>query len=104
MATQGAQAPARGNTFFKDRKLDAPVSGIDSAGLIVMVIMRVITFFETPHLLATPGAPEHPQRDGDDDRGRSELEVRLCRFGIQVLAQIQDRKSTRLNSSHSQIS
>ncbi len=64
------------------------MSGIDSAKLVMVVIMRMITFFETPHLFATPGSPQHPERDGDDDRGGRELEIGFSRFSIQVLAQI----------------
>jgi hypothetical protein len=41
--------------------------------------------------LLAPGAPEHPERDGDDQHGRSQLKVGLSRLPRVFLAEILTR-------------
>ncbi|MCY1402772.1 hypothetical protein D9M71_179280 [compost metagenome] len=55
---------------------------------MVMRVMMIIALLETPHLFAAPGAPEHPQGDGDDQHRRGELEVRLGGLGVEVLPEV----------------
>nr|BFE89930.1 hypothetical protein GCM10020185_04660 [Pseudomonas brassicacearum subsp. brassicacearum] len=56
--------------------------------VIVIVMMVVVTLREPEHLLAAPGTPQHPQRDGNDQRSGCQLEIRLGGFGVQLLAQV----------------
>ena len=84
MPAQHTQTPARRRVLLVDRQFDAAVSGIDVLAFVVMVLL----FLEAPHLLATPGAPEHPQRDGNDEHGRGELEVGFGGLGVEVLPQV----------------
>ncbi|MNG20034.1 hypothetical protein D3C84_1042580 [compost metagenome] len=68
------------------------MAGIDTMGFIrVTVVMRVVvigTLLELEHPFATPGTPQHPERNQNDQcRGR-ELEVRLRGLGIQALSQV----------------
>lgn len=56
--------------------------------MVMFALMMLITLLELEHLFATPGTPEHPQRDGNDQGRRCELEVRLRRLSVQPLAQV----------------
>ncbi|MNI92363.1 hypothetical protein D3C73_1501440 [compost metagenome] len=79
--------------MFKDRQFDAAMTGIDAMGFIMVTVIMlavvvVISLLELEHLLATPGTPEHPQRNHNDQRARGKLEVRLSGFGVQTFTQV----------------
>ena len=42
----------------------------------------VVTLMMLARWLLVPGAPDHPYRDCDDQEGRCELKIRLCKSGI----------------------
>ncbi|MCY1296617.1 hypothetical protein D9M70_460150 [compost metagenome] len=91
VTTESVQPPARRYPFLENRQLDAPMPRVDAAAFVVRMVMRVmmiIALLETPHLFAAPGAPEHPQGDGDDQHRRGELEVRLGGLGVEVLPEV----------------
>jgi hypothetical protein len=62
MADQDLHAPTWWHAVLENREFDTPVPGIDAVRFIVVVmfVLMFVTFLETPPLLATPSAPEHP--------------------------------------------
>jgi hypothetical protein len=54
--------------------------------VIVMMPMAGVGARGACALLVLPGAERHPQRDGDDDHGGADLEVRLGRRGAPLAA------------------
>jgi hypothetical protein len=66
------------------------MTGIDPSDLVVPMIMTVVaTMFASLGALLAPGAPDHPQRHGDDDGRRGQLEPRLGGVQVEVAAKVQ---------------
>lgn len=118
MAPLGPQAKDGRHARFEDLQRNDAMPGIDPAHLLAvaampmavpvvmivpmrvmmtlnpMIVRTVMSVMRVPggglcHLLVMPGAPEHPQRDGDDDRRRSELEIGFHGLGIDATPQIE---------------
>jgi hypothetical protein len=78
MARQGLQTPTWRDPFLEDRQLNPTMAGIDAPGLIMVmlivlvmvavIMVMIIALLEAPHLFTTPSSPQHPQRNGDNDR------------------------------------
>src|SRR5205085_11624986 len=85
-----------------------PISGREECQCHVSVPAPVTTYPRVPGRVFEPGvrgAGSSPPRPGAASQvGRQRLVVRLPRVDPLILDTRLDRKSTRLNSSHSQIS
>jgi hypothetical protein len=94
MAALAAYAPTRRDAVLEDLDRNQAMPGVDMADVFaVPVAMIVRMFVRFRALLVPPGAPQHPQSDRDDDRGRGELEIGLERLGIHAAPQIQAAQS-----------
>src|SRR5580704_4126010 len=100
MSRLAAQAPTGRHAVLEDLDGDNAMSGVEAphflamgmAGMVIItiVIMTVMMIARgiLGALLILPRAPRHPERDGDDEPGRQELEIGLEAFGVHALPEI----------------
>lgn len=70
------------------------VLGVMMSVMVVIMIVRVImivvmVMMAVPRMLVASGADQHPDRNRDDQNGRSELEIGLARRRIEVSTQVE---------------